>query len=206
MKVSVLLAAFIALFSLSSAAQAASIALGNLSIGDEGDLSPLTPQTIDLPLPAGSQTAYGYATGAIPSFSRITFSYTFVPSLDTANLKSQISYTESGAVTYFYATNSDGFSYVASFVGPIPVGYDTDPGELQIVASADSNSGRTVMTNLSAGLANFSSYLLGALPNGISLTNVHWVVEAVPLPAALPLFGLGLAGLAGYSRRKKLAV
>ncbi|NCC02770.1 MAG: VPLPA-CTERM sorting domain-containing protein [Proteobacteria bacterium] len=207
MKVSVLLAAFVALFSLSSAAQAAPIQLGNLSIGDEGNLSPLEAQLISISTPTGniSATAYGYATGMIPSMSKITFTYSFDPAYSSAPLYSNTNYTETGSITNFYYTDSQDNSYILSFGGMFPT-INSNPESMLIDAIADASSGKTGMTNLSASLANFATYLLGELPTGVALTNVHWVVEAVPLPAALPLFGLGLAGLAGYSRRKKAAV
>lgn len=49
--------------------------------------------------------------------------------------------------------------------------------------------------------------VIGAILNGYSTLTVEGSVTAVPLPAALPLFGLGIASLAGYGikRRKEAA-
>lgn len=38
---------------------------------------------------------------------------------------------------------------------------------------------------------------------GSTAFDVSYVVSAVPVPAALPMFGLGLAALAGYRARKR---
>ena len=63
-------------------------------------------------------------------------------------------------------------------------------------------SGMTIIKNFSAGLANFSTQMLAF---GAGLVSIHYEVSAIPLPAALPMFGLGLLALAGVRKARKTA-
>lgn len=66
-------------------------------------------------------------------------------------------------------------------------------------------SGTLTIKNLTDRVIGFGLSLTAIL-SGSSIFYLDGVVSAVPLPAALPLFGLGFASLAAYRARKKKAV
>ena len=74
-------------------------------------------------------------------------------------------------------------------------------------ATDDSSAATVVIKNLSADVLRF--YSLFKQFGGKKCLDpdiaVHYEVSAVPLPAALPLFGAGLAGLAGLRMRRRKA-
>ena len=61
-------------------------------------------------------------------------------------------------------------------------------------------NGGTQATLLDITIANFAGTLT---PSNIASTYINPKVSAVPVPAAVWLFGSGLLGLAGFSRRRK---
>jgi len=63
--------------------------------------------------------------------------------------------------------------------------------------------GITTLTNLTGGTIQFTSQIVSLMMGPSAFLNVHASVSQVPLPAALPLFGLGIASLAGYRAKKK---
>ena len=90
--------------------------------------------------------------------------------------------------------------------------FDTDSGTTApgsnplLFASAQFNGDNTataVIKNLSSETAVISSLVFGVLAGSADTINVTYQVSAVPLPAALPLFGAGLGALAGFGIRRK---
>lgn len=83
------------------------------------------------------------------------------------------------------------------------------PGEALVFAGAqfdpDTVSSGTgyIINNTDASIEIRSVFEQYLLASGTGITELHYEVSPVPLPAALPLFGLGLAGLAGIRSKKK---
>ncbi len=68
----------------------------------------------------------------------------------------------------------------------------------------DNTKGTLTIKNLTDRVIGFGLSLTAIL-SGTANFYLDGVVSAVPLPAALPLFGLGVASLAAYRARKKKA-
>lgn len=67
----------------------------------------------------------------------------------------------------------------------------------------DPNHGSVVISNLTAKKVGFVSLIVSHLYGDSSSIITSYEVTSVPLPAALPLFGLGIAALAGARVRRK---
>ena len=81
------------------------------------------------------------------------------------------------------------------FAGPLnPSNFDTQGGSAQVPFLARNIAGTS--------LANTIAW---EFPAGDTFDETNWTVSAVPVPAAVWLFGSGLAGLAGMARRKNAA-
>ncbi len=151
----------------------------------------------------------GFATssvsGTLQSHSMITFTYT-LPS----TMRSQL-YSD----TVRYAYKDGGHKYAGGYTALERQNWsrsfhwgrvDGSPSTPLVFASAQMTSptsGVVIIKNFSAGLADFSAQLLAF---GRGLLNIHYEVSAIPLPAALPMFGLGLLALAGVRKARKMAI
>ena len=71
--------------------------------------------------------------------------------------------------------------------------------------SHNGNSGQTTLANLSGSTIEFKSTVFATYLDGTAKLIVRAIVTQVPLPAALPLFGMGIASLAAYRARKRKA-
>ncbi len=145
-------------------------------------------------------------TGSLPSNSMITFSYDFDGNIDFGALSAggQYAYNTGGSLF-------EGMTLDTTFSSPVAMGYtDGTPSPALALASAQidftGNTATAVIKNLSSGIVHYAS-LFSGLFSGAKTGTVSYVVSAVPLPAALPLFGLGLGAMAGFGirRKKKLA-
>ena len=127
----------------------------------------------------GGEAVKGYASGSLAAFTQVAFIYTFT--------------TASGLDGELFSTPTD---YAESIQ---PVYLYTDARNNKIFSAT------TTITNLTRAAADFSTYFLtGAKDGSIVSMMLYGAVSMVPLPAALPLFALGLVGLASYSRKKRL--
>lgn len=170
------------------------VSLGLLKVGDSGTIQN-----------TGSdfESYINKVSGSLAANTKITFTYTLTGLTDSTLLVDFVNYNyKDGGSTYTgtaYA-NSDGKS--------IAYGYVDGAKSTPLVAaeagltSADGTTGYTIIKNLSADLASFKTTITGILLSS-GLITATFKVEAIPLPAALPLFGLGLAGLAGVRARRK---
>ncbi len=152
-------------------------------------------------------TVLNVISGTLPTGGMITFSYDFDgllgfgPSLLSAT--ADYSYNNGGQLFEGYAAGvagtSSGFSVAEGTVdGSASTALAFASAELKTFGF---NSGTTVIRNLSAGTLDFASTFLGVVTGAKSFT-ITYEVSAVPVPAALPMFGLSLMALAGYRRRK----
>lgn len=138
--------------------------------------------SLDGNIPAQSIITITYSLGAVPAYSLL---------VDDA-------YYSDGTNTYHASADSFGGSSPAS------------TGLLLASASFASDGaggyiGTAIVKNLSTFAAHFTSILTSVLGAGTSAL-YSYEVKPVPLPAALPMFGLGLAALAGVRRKMKKSV
>ncbi len=147
-------------------------------------------------------------SGALPNNSMITFTYNFAGNLLGGILAS--------GAEYSYNVGADNFSGSTLSINPMGLQYSfgttngTSSAALAMASAQidfTANTATAIITNDSAGLLDFASFFTG-LVIGDNNLSVAYSVSSVPLPAALPLFGLGLTAFAGYSirKRKKQAV
>lgn len=145
-------------------------------------------------------------SGMLPADSLITFSYEF-----TGNVLSGI--LASGAE---YQYMQDGVSFYGNAIAIEPgasTSYATVDGVVSsslVLASSQvdfaNNTAQAIITNNASDFADFSSVFAG-LVIGDDTVEIAYSVSAVPIPAALPLFGAGLGALAGFGawRKRKAA-
>ncbi len=169
------------------------IGMGNVSVGQTG-----TIHADHL-----GNLIVNQITGTLPSNSMITFSYGFAGDIDWAALL-----TSTG-----YAYTDGGHDYAGYSIeippGPVSFSYgqvDGFPSTALAVASAQidfsTNTASVIIKNFSAGVANYVNLFLGSVLGNQNL-EIAYAVSAVPLPAALPMFALGLGALAGLGARRK---
>lgn len=144
-------------------------------------------------------------TGSLPSNSMVTFTYNFAGTLTSSFLTASGGYSYvdgSGShMGYTTANAPGGFGFSASYDNATPVA----PLALSTAQITGSNSASVIIKNLSAGALSYASAFMGTVMGSKNFT-VAYSVSAVPVPAALPLFGLGLGALAfvrSRARRKQ---
>ncbi len=142
-------------------------------------------------------------SGALPANSMITFTYDFAGDLLIGLLGTAAGYSYDEAGTSFgglsFSMDPPGFS----------VSSGTEDGSSSTalaVASAQIDFGADTATviikNFSSGVANYLNVFAG-LVNGNKDLQIAYNVSAVPVPAALPLFGAGIAALTGFGARRR---
>ena len=149
-------------------------------------------------------TVLNVINGTLPTGGMITFSYSFDglvfnPSLLSAT--ANYSYNDGGQLFEGFAAGVDG---VGSSFSTAEGSVDGLASTALAFASAEMQglqAGTTVIKNLSAGTLDFVSTFLGTVMGAKGFA-ISYTVSAVPIPAALPMFGLSLAALAGYRKRK----
>lgn len=188
-----LLAALITAALSPSPSLAARIDLQHTEIGDKGFLDASTLQS--------------YTVGYIPPDSMITFTYNTVGAFGNAQLSAagHLELLSDGTTSShsYYSTWWESGGYNLHVKGaPNSVTEFLDTSEMPVQAFVKVAERKTVIKNFAAQAADFHSIYYW--PTGsATLSSVYYEVSAVPLPAALPLFGLALVGMAGYNRKKK---
>ncbi|MCB1529592.1 MAG: hypothetical protein KDJ42_01130 [Alphaproteobacteria bacterium] len=174
-----------------------------------GSVVEMTPEPLDIGQTGtitggggGGSSVLSIINGILPPSSMVSFSYSFASPITSGLL------ADFGA--YFY---NDGFHDYAGWAADdsssgTPLSDGTTDGTFSgalAFASAQLTgltSGTAIIKNFSAGSLDFMAVFLGTVA-GSTAFDVSYVVSAVPVPAALPMFGLGLAALAGYRARKR---
>ena len=188
----------LSLTSLSSAAYAnvvnftgSDVNMGSVAIGQTGTVSDFySVINNNLGFAPPPYIVSGVIFGTLPTMSKITFSYT----LPGRTLLLGSVLTSNGS----YGPNSYNGAY----------GYGTYSGDSSANSSTNlgGTSGTTGIQNnntFASVTTTFASLFQGAFsgaPVGGSLT---YRVAAIPLPASLPAFALGLLGLFGFNRFKR---
>jgi hypothetical protein len=193
--------AFVACLGLSSSPSAAAV------VNFNGNFVNMSPAPLEIGQ-TGTITSSGgfgnavlsFISGSLPSNSIATFTYNFVGNLNTSFLTSNAaySYTDVGV-------NYKGFTTSSSPVGfDFAVGYQNNTPSVPLaIASSQitgSQSATVVIKNFSAGVLSYANAFLGTVTGSKNFT-VAYNISAVPVPAALPLFGLGLGAL-GFVRAR----
>ncbi len=131
--------------------------------------------------------------GSLESNSMVTFTYSFGGSFGHT--------IEAGLLTasgeYGSGTGYGGASASSSGASIL------DASGLALVSADITNGiGTATITNLSAGLLEFTNDFFGLIKRDDALY-VSYEVSSVPLPAALPMFGLALIALRRFFAKKK---
>ncbi len=170
-----------------------SVNMGNLSVGDSGVIGDIGH--------FGSAIV-SQVSGSLPANSMITFTYNFSGNLQTAlfGVLGEYNYVDGGN-TY------EGYASASNLLGVNAVGLTNGLSSTPLaVASAQTdfgtNTATAVIKNVSSGVVDYLNLFVG-LVSGSKNLEISYSVSAVPLPAALPLFLSGLAGLMGFSYRRK---
>ena len=209
----------LSLTSLSSAAYAnvvnftgSDVNMGSVAIGQTGTVSDFySVINNNLGFAPPPYIVSGVIFGTLPTMSKITFSYTLPGRtlLLGSVLTSNGSYgpnSYNGA--YGYGTYS-GDSSANSSTGNVNHGYKNGIASLPLVwatANLGGTSGTTGIQNnntfasVTTTVASLFQGAFSGAPVGGSLT---YRVAAIPLPASLPAFALGLLGLFGFNRFKR---
>lgn len=171
--------------------------MDTVEVGDMGTIA-----TQRLPNPHGY--FYDYVEGILPSNTAITFTYKLKNTAVGNGFAEGMGQVSDGASLYRYWAASDGWINHEK-AGADGIFSPTAPTFGLTTTAALSPNGKiatVVITNLADVAANFKSYYFSALKFGNGLVSTTYNVAAVPLPAALPLFGMGLIGLTALRRRR----
>ncbi|PJB70858.1 MAG: hypothetical protein CO093_06900 [Alphaproteobacteria bacterium CG_4_9_14_3_um_filter_47_13] len=142
-------------------------------------------------------------TGSLPANGMITFTYNFAGNLVSGFLAAGSSYS--------YIDGGSDFAGKSVSIAPLGLSstngtVDGFPSTALSVASAqidfDNNTATSTIKNFSSGVVDYVNLFAGLVLGNKNL-EIAYSVSAVPLPAALPLFGIGLAALAGFGARKR---
>ena len=171
--------------------------MGTVSAGDSGVIGNIG---------SVGRTIISQISGTLPANTLITFTYDFSGDLDFGFLSA------TGSYSYTDGPNSfTGFASGTNSTGSNSAGFvNGSPSTALAVSSAQvdftNNTATAIIQNNSSGAVSFLDLFVGLVTGSRNL-EISYNVSAVPLPAALPLFGAAIAGLMGFSyRRKKQAL
>ena len=177
-----------------------SVNMGTVSLGQFGTITNIYQALFTLP---PNVVGSGEAFGFLPHNAKITFSYTLNGLVD-GQLQGYGSYNHTlGGDLYQGSSVADSDGSTTS-TGTIN-GSASTPLVLSTANLTVGNPslGTVTITNISGALASFQSLFFGVLNAASNSGSINYVVSSVPLPAALPMFGALLAGMFGFSRRRK---
>lgn len=179
----------------------ASVNMSNVQVGQFGTITNIYETLFTIPPnEAGSGEAYGF----LPSNTQITLNYTLNGLVD-GTIQGYGSYNYNAGGNSFFGSalaDSDGTSNSEGTINGI--------ASLPLVATTadlalgDPTTGTITITNTSGSFASFQALFFGVLALiPPSSGSISYAVSAVPLPAALPLFGAMIAGLFGFARARR---
>ena len=134
----------------------------------------------------------GEIFGNLPPLTMIEFTYNSTGPFLFQTLTSSSQYN--GGLEYSFENAPSGAA--GSSAGSLVI------TSAQIISSQDATG---IIKNLSSEIADFQSVFAGFFSGLGEQINIEYSVSAVPVPAALPLFVMGLGGLVFGARRKKKA-
>lgn len=195
-------------FSLFALALVAAFFFSPGSIGSAKALAPVDP----VPSLFTDGTEYRLPTDRSPTNIGSTRynSYGEIFSSLDSNTKLTITYSISKTGGYLKLDDDDVVGADGAFLSGSNTSFEIAPMQTGVTTSFRNDyyhySIILTLINLGAEAAEFKTYIMSTLNNlQVSAYVRAEAVAAVPLPAALPLFGLGLAGLAGYKRARRKA-
>lgn len=174
--------------------------MGTVEVGQSGTITNNVSESFFSPYYFDTTNDFGF----LPSNSVITFSYTFASgSLVGGTVKSYGSYDYNVS-----GVNYHGNSAADANAPTVSSGYTNGSATTPLVlatANITPTGGKTTIINNSGGLAQFQSIFAGLLNATGGITSITYNVSAVPLPAALPMFGSLIAALFGlnYARNRR---
>ncbi len=137
-------------------------------------------------------------SGTLDAMSKVVIEYTLLDTPDLAPGKTAPSLSSIG-----YSIDGP-YSEAGVSVGVGGEAVSTD-GLITAMAHLPTiTSGTATIINRGSDAIGFQAQLMAYLTSAVALA-VKVTVTSVPLPAALPLFGLGIASLAAYRSRKEAA-
>ncbi len=161
-------------------APAHAVALNNgLLIGPGIEETPFSEADV---VDAHEVTQYGTATGLLAADTKIYFTYNV-----------DLDKTGSGSWE-FVITDANGNPFAGTNEGNTKITNDKENDIFTAVIA---------LLNPTESAISFKIFLESKKEAFVSPSYRTEQISSVPLPAALPLFGLGLAGLAGYRRVRK---
>ena len=134
----------------------------------------------------------GDVFGKLPPLSMVEFTYNSTGPFLFQTLTSAGQYN--GGLEYSFENVPSGAA--GSSAGSLVI------TSAQILSSQEATG---IIKNLSSEIADFQSVFAGFFFGAGKQLNIEYSVSAVPVPAALPLFVMGLGGLVFGARRKKKA-
>ncbi|MFP4097373.1 MAG: VPLPA-CTERM sorting domain-containing protein [Alphaproteobacteria bacterium] len=151
-----------------------------------------------------SKTAVSAIFGLLPTQNTLTLNYSFEGDIRHALLGAGGGYTKkiSGNVYNGLAAVHSAGGVAFSYNGRQIDRVSSTPLALTAAQIRPDNNATVVIINRSSAQLKVISFL-SAFLNGSSSYDVQYNVSAVPVPAALPMFGFGLAALAALRQRKK---
>lgn len=149
-----------------------------------------------------SYTSEGYASdiGKLDTFTYTTYEYDGVDY--TVSISKSIDERPDGKPSY----SSAWYRYTNEHNETFKVDGYPDPALVLQSAQLDltnSPAAQIIITNASDGRLQFTHHLAAIYEGGPASMTLTYEVSAVPLPAALPMFALGLLGIAGIRTRRK---
>ncbi len=179
--------------------------LGLLSVGQEDTLNIAKTK---------KKVAISQLSALLPSHSAITFTYNFDANLlgGVLGAGGYYDYIEGDEFLKMAAVGGDHHQGFASALSNTPLNFAASSvNGMQLdtalaYASADldikGNTATATIINSSGGLLDITSVLFAYLGSNKKYT-ISYNVTETPLPAALPMFALGLCAVAGIRKRKK---